>query len=592
MKKNKDKEKNSDKIKFSNLFKYLKYSYKYAKKEKFYLFLVLVANIMLTVISIAVPIFSAKQIVALTNSEWTKLLIVIVTIFVLEISRNTGRLIYMISWNKYFYSVKKNIQLDLAEEILKITQDDLNTNSSGVFIERLNNDTEKLTDIFIDLLDWISDIVGGLGVFISIFFINKIIFLIYLAFILILFFLQKRTQDIVMKKRKIHIKNREKVNGFTSEIIRGAKDIKILNAEKSFLVHASSIMDTLKQSGNDLNGTRAKLNFLNGDVRDILDLLVSAFGVYFIIQGKLSVSAMLIIYNYSPKIMNLSSYFERLIECISEFNLSASRIFGILVEEEFHKEKFGTKHVRKLNGNIVFDKVNFSYDNDNVVLKNMSFEVEPNKTVAFVGKSGAGKSTIFNLISKLYDPVSGSIFLDSHNIKDLDRDSIRGNLSIISQNPYIYNMSIRENLQVIKKNATKKEIEEACKMACLHDFIMTLKDGYDTIVGEGGVTLSGGQKQRLAIARAFLLKTKIILFDEATSALDNETQKEITKAIENMKGDYTVLIIAHRLSTVQNADKIFVIDNGKVVDSGKKNYLLKNCKVFKRLYETELEDEN
>lgn len=592
MKKNKDKEKNPDKIKFSNLFKYLKYSYKYAKKEKFYLFLVLVANIMLTVISIAVPIFSAKQIVALTNSEWTKLLIVIVTIFVLEISRNTGRLIYMISWNKYFYSVKKNIQLDLAEEILKITQDDLNNNSSGVFIERLNNDTEKLTDIFIDLLDWISDIVGGLGVFISIFFINKIIFLIYLAFILILFFLQKRTQDIVMKKRKIHIKNREKVNGFTSEIIRGAKDIKILNAEKSFLVHASSIMDTLKQSGNDLNGTRAKLNFLNGDVRDILDLLVSAFGVYFIIQGKLSVSAMLIIYNYSPKIMNLSSYFERLIECISEFNLSASRIFGILVEEEFHKEKFGTKHVRKLNGNIVFDRVNFSYDNDNVVLKNMSFEVEPNKTVAFVGKSGAGKSTIFNLISKLYDPESGSIFLDSHNIKDLDRDSIRGNLSIISQNPYIYNMSIRENLQVIKKNATKKEIEEACKMACLHDFIMTLKDGYDTIVGEGGVTLSGGQKQRLAIARAFLLKTKIILFDEATSALDNETQKEITKAIENMKGDYTVLIIAHRLSTVQNADKIFVIDNGKVVDSGKKNYLLKNCKVFKRLYETELEDEN
>lgn len=592
MKKNKDKEKNPDKIKFSNLFKYLKYSYKYAKKEKFYLFLVLVANIMLTVISIAVPIFSAKQIVALTNSEWTKLLIVIVTIFVLEISRNTGRLIYMISWNKYFYSVKKNIQLDLAEEILKITQDDLNTNSSGVFIERLNNDTEKLTDIFIDLLDWISDIVGGLGVFISIFFINKIIFLIYLAFILILFFLQKRTQDIVMKKRKIHIKNREKVNGFTSEIIRGAKDIKILNAEKSFLVHASSIMDTLKQSGNDLNGTRAKLNFLNGDVRDILDLLVSAFGVYFIIQGKLSVSAMLIIYNYSPKIMNLSSYFERLIECISEFNLSASRIFGILVEEEFHKEKFGTKHVRKLNGNIVFDRVNFSYDNDNVVLKNMSFEVEPNKTVAFVGKSGAGKSTIFNLISKLYDPESGSIFLDSHNIKDLDRDSIRGNLSIISQNPYIYNMSIRENLQVIKKNATKKEIEEACKMACLHEFIMTLKDGYDTIVGEGGVTLSGGQKQRLAIARAFLLKTKIILFDEATSALDNETQKEITKAIENMKGDYTALIIAHRLSTVQNADKIFVIDNGKVVDSGKKNYLLKNCKVFKRLYETELEDEN
>ena len=248
--------------------------------------------------------------------------------------------------------------------------------------------------------------------------------------------------------------------------------------------------------------------------------------------------------------------------------------------------------VKKLNGNIVFDKVSFSYDDEQSVLKNMSFEVEANKTVAFVGKSGAGKTTIFNLISKLYDADSGEIILDKYNIKDLDRDSIRGNLSIISQNPYIYNMSIRENLQIIKTDATEKDIKKACKMACLHDFVMTLKDGYDTIVGEGGVTLSGGQKQRLAIARAFLLKTKIILFDEATSALDNETQKEITKAIENMKGDYTVLIIAHRLSTVQNADKIFVIDNGKVVDSGTRNYLLKNCKVFKKLYETELEDEN
>ncbi len=592
MSKKDKKEDGKEKIKFSSLFKYLKYSYKYAKQEKKYLFLVLIANIILTIISIAVPIFGAKQIVSLTGGEWNRLIVVIITIFVLEISRNLGRLIYMLSCNKYFYSVKKNIQLDLAEEMLKITQDDLNMNSSGVFIERLNNDTEKLTDIFVDLLDWISDIVGGLGVFIGIFFINKIIFGIYLLFIVVLFFLQKRAQDIIMNKRKIHVKNREKVNGFTSEIIRGAKDIKILNAEKSFLIHASSIMDTLKKSGNDLNGTRAKLNFLNGDVRDLLDLLISLFGVYFIINGNLSVSAMLIIYNYSPKIMNLSSHFERLIECINEFNLSASRIFGVLVEEEFHKESFGTMSVKKLNGNIIFDKVSFSYDDEQSVLKNMSFEVEANKTVAFVGKSGAGKTTIFNLISKLYDADSGEIILDKYNIKDLDRDSIRGNLSIISQNPYIYNMSIRENLQIIKTDATEKDIKKACKMACLHDFVMTLKDGYDTIVGEGGVTLSGGQKQRLAIARAFLLKTKIILFDEATSALDNETQKEITKAIENMKGDYTVLIIAHRLSTVQNADKIFVIDNGKVVDSGTRNYLLKNCKVFKKLYETELEDEN
>lgn len=589
MKKVEDKK---EKIKLSSLFKYLKYTYHYAKEGKFYLFLVLVANVLLTIISIAVPIFNAKQIVSLTDGEWKKLIIIIFTIFGLEICRNAGHYIYSFSWNKYFYKIKKNIQLELAEETLKIKTDDLNNNSSGVFIERINNDTEKLTDIFVDLLDWISRIIGDVGVFISVFFINKLIFLLYLIFILLLFFFQKKSASIVLEKRKIHLKNREKVNGFTSEIIRGAKDIKILNAEKSFLNHASETMDILKESGTSWSLTRSKFNFINGNIRDLLDLLISLAGVWFIINGQMSISSMLIIYNYSGKIMNISSCFERLIQCINDYNLSASRIFGILIEEEFHKESFGETHVRKLNGNITFDKVDFTYDGDNEVLNRMSFEIKANKTVAFVGKSGAGKSTIFNLISKLYDANAGNIYLDGYNIKDLDKDSIRGNLSIISQNPYIYNMSIKENLQIIKKNATKKEIVEACKMACLHDFVMTLKDGYDTIVGEGGVTLSGGQKQRLAIARAFLLKTKIILFDEATSALDNETQKEITKAIENMKGDYTVLIIAHRLSTVQNADEIFVIDKGKIVGSGTRNYLLKNCKVFKRLYETELETEN
>lgn len=258
----------------------------------------------------------------------------------------------------------------------------------------------------------------------------------------------------------------------------------------------------------------------------------------------------------------------------------------------FIKKILARRKLKKLKGDIKFQNVKFSYDNDNVILSDMSFDIEANKTVAFVGRSGAGKSTIFNLISKLYDVNEGSIYLDDYNINTLDKDSIRGNLSIISQSPYIYNMSIRENLQIIKRDASEEEIVEACKMACLHEFITSLSDGYDTIVGEGGVTLSGGQKQRLAIARAFLLKTKIILFDEATSALDNETQMEITKAIENMKGDYTVLIIAHRLSTVMNADKIFVVDNGKIIDSGTREYLLKNSRTFKKLYKTELESVN
>ena len=213
----------------------------------------------------------------------------------------------------------------------------------------------------------------------------------------------------------------------------------------------------------------------------------------------------------------------------------------------------------------------------------------PNERVAFVGKSGAGKTTIFNLIARLYHTNKGKILLDNYNINELTRDSVRNNMSIITQNPYVFNFSIKDNLLLAKENATMKEIREACKLACIDDFIMTLPNKYETMVGENGIILSGGQKQRLAIARALLMKTEIILFDEATSALDNETQSKIQEAINNLKGEYTILIIAHRLSTVIDCDRIFVVDNGKIINSGSHKELLKNCDYYKNLYNKDLE---
>lgn len=263
----------------------------------------------------------------------------------------------------------------------------------------------------------------------------------------------------------------------------------------------------------------------------------------------------------------------------------------IIHSEEFKKENFGIKHLEKVNGDFEFKNVTFKYDSLKV-LDGINFKVNANETVAFVGKSGAGKTTIFNLLCKMYEPQKGKITIDGVNIKTLDKDTIRGNITVISQNPYIFNMSFRDNLRLVKKDLTKEDMINACKMACLHDFIMNEPDGYDTMIGEGGLNLSGGQKQRLAIARAFVQKTEIILFDEATSALDNETQAEIQNAISNMKGEYTILIIAHRLSTIINADRILFINNGKVEAEGTHNELLKNCANYKHLYESEIIEEN
>ena len=188
----------------------------------------------------------------------------------------------------------------------------------------------------------------------------------------------------------------------------------------------------------------------------------------------------------------------------------------------------------------------------------------------------------------MYPVNSGEILNENENINDLDEDSIRGNITIISQSPYIFNLSIRDNLKLVKDNLTDEEMINSCKIACLHDFIESLPNKYDTIVGESGVILSGGQKQRLAIARALIQKTKIILFDEATSSLDNETQAEIQKAISNLKDDYTILIIAHRLSTIVNCDRIMVLEDGRIEIQGTHKELLEKNNMYKALYQTEI----
>ena len=188
----------------------------------------------------------------------------------------------------------------------------------------------------------------------------------------------------------------------------------------------------------------------------------------------------------------------------------------------------------------------------------------------------------------MYEVNSGEITIDGININELDKDSIRGNITIISQSPYIFNVSIVDNFKLVKSDVTLKEIKEACKIACLDEYIESLPDKYNTIIGEGGINLSGGEKQRLAIARALIQNTKIILFDEATSALDNETQDKISTAINSMRDDYTILIIAHRLSTVISADKILYLEDGHIEAEGTHKELLKNCKGYKKLYEKEL----
>ena len=289
------------------------------------------------------------------------------------------------------------------------------------------------------------------------------------------------------------------------------------------------------------------------------------------------------VYRYMWLIENLNDFTQTYQKTI----VSIGRVNDILENRLYDDEKFGNTKLDNIKGEIEFKNVTFAYPEEGNILNNFSIDLVPNKKIAVVGKSGQGKSTLFNLITKIFNPIEGEILLDGININDIDEESLRNYISVIRQEPFVFNRTIRENFKLINKDIKLNEIRKYTKMAYLDDYIMSLPKKYDTVLGEGGVNLSGGQKQRLSIARALSKKSKILLFDEATSALDNESQGYIKKAIDELSKDHTVVIIAHRLSTIIDADIIYVIGDGKVVASGNHTELLKHNEIYKNLYTKE-----
>lgn len=572
--------------------KNIKKAWKYGKNQKKYIIGYIAFNVVFIFINLFVPILSAKIIVSLTSNQFKQVLFIGTIILIVEIFRNTAYYATSYFRHRIFRETFNEIEISLGTEILKIENSCLDENGSGLFIQRLTNDASKVADIFVVLNVYLTNIVTNIGVFLAIFIINKIMFLYVVIMITAVFIVARKRIIIVNKKDKAYRKEHEKLSGFVGELVHGAHDIKMLNAEQSFIKELSERIIHLNQEKYNMDVINRNYQFITGTLRDLFDAGSIFTSLLLIATGNLTIANALVVHNYMGNLASIVFYISEFLEKVKDFNLSSERIFSIMDSEEFPKEKFGKKQLKKIHGDFEFKNVYFGYKKEQLTIKNMSFKIKANSTVAFVGKSGAGKSTVFSLLCKMYDINSGDITIDGISIKELDKDSIRGNITIISQNPYIFNMSIKENLRLVKENLTDEEMIEACKTACLDDFINSLPEGYDTMIGEGGINLSGGERQRLAIARALVQKTEIILFDEATSALDNETQSSIKQAIDNMKNEYTILIIAHRLSTVINSDRILLVEDGTIVDEGTHKELLKNSKTYHQLYDAELKKQN
>lgn len=570
----------------------LKTVYKYGKEYKSCLIFETIGSILGIIIGIILPILSANQIVYLTDDKWIQLITMSLIILLIELISSAKTVLIRKNTQKFTVGVTEKLQKSLSKEILKVTQTDIDNNSSGVFVQRMTSDTDELANMFTTGYGRLVGIISSIGTFISIFIINKYVFIFYLVVstILTILHLSKSKKINVLDKEKR--KQQEKVTGLTSELVRGTRDVKMLNAKNSFV---SVLNENIKEKNKrylDMRNIDISYNFIIDSLKKIFQFILIVLFIHLININNLSVAMSIALFSYRDRVMqSFMSSISDFLEEINCFNLSFERVFSLLDNKTFNKEKFGKKHLDKINGDFEFKNVSFSYENELKVLDNISFKVDANSTIGFVGKSGSGKTTIFNLMCKMYDINSGDILIDGNSISELDEDTIRGNITIISQSPYIFNMSIIDNMKLVKEDVTIDEIKEACHLACLDEYIESLPEKYDTIVGEGGVTLSGGQRQRLAIARALIQKTEIILFDEATSALDNETQGKIQEAINNLKNEYTIMIIAHRFSTILNCDKIYYIENGKIIDSGNHNELLKRCKKYKQLYESEISKE-
>ena len=571
----------------SSFFKDIKKMWKYVRNSKGSLIGYLFVSIIEGVIGAILPLISAKIILNITDALINQLILSALAVLIIELVLYTMYFFKGRFYQKIYQKTLVNLQIEVARETLKLEVEEIDKSSSGLFIDRLNKDTSDISGMFMEYTYWISIVLSNIGVLVAIFILNKYLFVYAIITAVLIFIINKKR---LSHQYKCHKKLKliwEKKTGLTGELVRGIRDIKVLNASNTILKQTSNKIVEASQEEIKMLNVRRIYQFIENNLTALFDFIFIIIGCYLYNKSLLTIPIFVIVYNYQSKVKNLLSGVVQIIEYNKKFVVAADRIFEVISNEKFKKEKFGNLDIKKLEGDIRFDSVSFGYDKKKIINK-MNFEIKHNEKVAFVGKSGAGKTTIFSLITKLYNIKDGNIFIDNYNINDLTCDSLRNNMSIITQNPYIFNFSIKENLLLAREDAKMKDIREACKLACIDDFIMKLPNKYDTMLGENGVILSGGQKQRLAIARALLMKTEIILFDEATSALDNETQSEIKTAIDNLKGEYTILIVAHRLSTVIDCDRIFVVDDGKIVDSGTHKELLKNSEIYRNLYEKDL----
>lgn len=460
--------------------------------------------------------------------------------------------------------------------------------SSGEFINRITNDSSTIADSFRQILRIIISLFTCAIVFIYICFNSWIVALEIIIYLVLFYIVSHKYLPSIKEKQKEINKEKDRAVASVSESVRGIREIRALGIRKSMNDNFKNIVRNIYFKINKQMITERNYNAWIYILNCTLEFVIFTTCIILIISGHGSFAFFMAMTYYIYRFMNTIELMMNLSTSIQKMKVSIERLSEILDNKLYNDEKFGIVSKTDIDGNIEFKNITFKYPNEEKeIFKEFNLTIPTGKKIAIVGKSGQGKTSIFNLLLRYFDPDAGVILVDDTPIEDFTEDSLRENIAIIRQDPFIFNKTILENLKIIDPYMSLKKIRNACKLAEIDDYIMNLPNKYDTMIGEGGINLSGGQKQRLAIARALLKNSKIILFDEATSALDNENQRKIKQAIDNLVKDHTIIIVAHRLSTIIDADIIYLIEDGKLIDEGTHNELIKKNKTYKKLYANE-----
>ena len=537
----------------------------------------MIAMLIATIVRLVVPILIGKVVIdiAIANNDAGLLTYLIIGISILYLINYVAN-VYRIKWinilgQRIIYDLRKS----LFSHVQRLSHNFFDKRSAGSILVRILNDVNALQELFTNgIINLLTDIVMLVGIIVLLFILSPPLALAVLVILPIMFFISTKLRRKIRRAWQDVRVQKSRLNSHLNESIQGIRITQSFAQENENTEYFSGVntdnyeMERQAMKKSAYFGPFVEMSNAIGTV------ILIAFGAHLILEGTIVVGTFVAFAFYLgmfwEPISRLGQIYNQLLVAMA----SSERIFEFLDEQPNVEEKADAKDFENMRGHIVFDRVQFSYDEDRIALHEISLEMKQGQTVALVGHTGSGKSTIANLISRFYDPTKGSVKIDGYDLRDMKLDSLRTNISVVLQDTFIFSGTIMENIRFGRPDASDEEVIEAAKVVGAHDFIQRLSKGYKTEVEERGSILSAGERQLLSFARALLADPRILILDEATASIDTETEVRIQEALRILLEGRTAIIIAHRLSTIRESDKIIVLEQGRILEQGSHDELM------------------